>query len=215
MDFDNQALPLQYGPTNQLLYLSAFDGLNGLRANRVNFPLTYEGKPIYNKSFDPTDTTKLDYGTGEFTMTDHFFNTGEELRYIPTSTFAGVGQTSMGIGQTTNYAGILTDKMPSTVFAIAITPDTFKLAATELDARSGVAITFTDAGLGNKHELEFTKKLSKTVIGIDGIVQQPITFTPISHELRFNGHYYSGGIPAGINTFNVSGISSIQPSDSA
>ena len=213
MDFDNQALPLQYGPTNQLLYLSAFDGLNGLRANRVNFPLTYEGKPIYNKSFDPTDTTKLDYGTGEFTMTDHFFNTGEELRYIPTSTFAGVGQTSMGIGQTTNYAGILTDKMPSTVFAIAITPDTFKLAATELDARSGVAITFTDAGLGNKHELEFTKKLSKTVIGIDGIVQQPITFTPISHELRFNGHYYSGGIPAGINTFNVSGISSIQPSD--
>ena len=211
MDFDNQALPLEYGPSSKLLYLSAFDGINGLRANRVNFPLTHEGKPIYNKSFDPT--LNIDYATGVFTYPDHFFNTGEELIYTPRSTFEGIGQTAMGIGTTENYLGITTNKLPDRVFAIAITPDSFQLATKEEYARAGIAVTFIDVGEGNAHELEFTKKLSKTVIGIDGIVQQPITFTPISHTLIHNGHYFSGGIPAGINTFNVSGISSIQPRD--
>ena len=31
-DFDNQPNPLQFGPSNQVVLLSAFDGLNGLRA---------------------------------------------------------------------------------------------------------------------------------------------------------------------------------------
>ena len=30
-----------------------------------------------------------------------------------------------------------------------------------------------------------TKQLSKTIIGLDGVVQQPVTFTKISHTLGF------------------------------
>ena len=213
MDFDNQANPLSYGPTSQLVFLSAFDGLNGLRANRTNFTLTHEGKPIYVKTFDPADTTKINYSTGVFTLRDHFFNTGEELIYRPTSTFAGIGTQPMGIGATVNHLGIVTDKLPDRVYPIAITPDTFRLSTTPQFAAAGISVTFTDSGIGNAHQLEFTKKLSKTVIAIDGIVQQPITFTPINHKLDFNGHYLSGGIPAGISTFNITGISSIQPRD--
>ena len=208
-DFDNQANPLEYGPTSQLVFLSAFDGLNGLRANRTKFKLTHQGDSIYIKVFNPADTAKIDYTTGLFTYPNHFFNTGEELIYTPKSTFTGVGQTSMGIGQTANYAGIVTDKLPEKVYPIAVTPDSFKLSTKPEYARAGIFVTFTDAGLGNAHELEFTKKLSKTVIALDGIVQQPITFTPISHTLNFN----NGSITAGISTFNISGISSIQPRD--
>ena len=54
-----------------------------------------------------------------------------------------------------------------------------------------------------------TKKLSKTVVALDGIVQQPVAFTPVRHTLLHN----NGGITAGISTFNISGISSIQPRD--
>ena len=50
------------------------------------------------------------------------------------------------------------------------------------------------------------KKLSKTVIGLDGIVQQPITFTSIKHNLENN-------IGAGTSQFVLSGISSVQPRD--
>ena len=209
MDFDNQSQPLKFGPTTQNIFLTAYDGLNGLRANRTNFKLTYEGDPIYMKTFNPADTTTLNYQTGLFTYRNHFFNTGEELIYTPEATFVGVGKSAVGIGQTADYLGVVTDRLPSRVYPIAITPDSFKLATRKEYAQAGIFVTFTDAGLGNAHELEFTKKLTKTVVGLDGIVQQPIAFTPITHSLRFN----NGGITAGISTFNISGISSIQPRD--
>ena len=208
-DFDNTPQTLEFGPSKQNILLSAFDGLNGERANRVRFVLSHENSPIYTKEFNPADTTKLDYETGLFTFPNHFFNTGEELIYTPKSTFAGVGQTAVGIGTTENYLGIVTDRLPEKVYPIAITPDSFKLATKEEYAKAGIFVTFTDAGEGNAHELEFSKKLSKTVIALDGIIQQPITFTPINHNLEFN----AGGINAGIATFNLSGISSIQARD--
>jgi hypothetical protein len=208
-DFDNEPPSLKYGNTTQSLFLSAYDGINGTRANKVNFTLKHEEIPIYKKVFDPSDSTTLNLSTGVFTIRNHFFNTGEELIYSPKSSFIGVGQSAMGIGATSNYLGIVTNRLPEKVYPIALTPDTFKLATRKSYASLGIGVTFTDVGLGNAHELEMTKKLSKSVISLDGIVQQPITFTPISHRLDYN----SGGISAGISTFNLSGISSIQPRD--
>ena len=65
----------------------------------------------------------------------------------------------MGIGATVNYLGIVTDKLPDRVYPIALTPDTFKLSTTPQFAAAGIFVTFTDAGVGNSHELEFTKKV--------------------------------------------------------
>ena len=208
-DFDNTPIPNTYGPAQGEVLYDAYDGINGLRANRTKFTIKHDGKPIYVKSFVPTDTTQVDYATGIITLRDHFFNTGEELIYTPKSTFVGIGSTAMGIGSTESYTGVVTDRLPDRVYPIALTPDTFKLATRREYAKEGIGVTFTDAGLGNIHELEFTKKLSKTVISLDGIVQQPIAFTPINHSLAFN----NGGISVGINTFNLSGISSLQPRD--
>ena len=208
-DFDNEPLQLEYGNNNQRLFLSAYDGINGARANKVNFNLTYERVPIYKKSFYPGNTNIVDFSTGVFTIRNHFFNTGEELIYRPKSTFIGVGQSAMGIGATANYLGVVTNRLPTTVYPIVLTPDTFKLATQKSYASLGIAVTFTDPGLGNSHELEMTKKLSKSLVSLDGIAQQPITFTPINHKLQYN----SGAISAGISTFNLSGISSIQPRD--
>jgi hypothetical protein len=208
-DFDNAPLDLTYGSSNQKVFVSAFDGINGERGNKDNFNLTYEGYPIYVKTFAPYDTTTLDLNTGLFTIKNHFFNTGEELIYTPKSTFVGVGQSAVGIGSTENYLGITTDRLPERVYPIVLTPDTFKLSTKKEYALAGISVTFTDVGLGNSHELEMTNKLSKTIIAIDGIVQQPIAFAPVSHSLDYN----SGSISSGISTFNLSGISSIQPSD--
>ena len=208
-DYDNTPLPNTYGPVQGEVLYDAYDGINGLRANRTQFRLTHEGDPIYVKGFDPTNTAQIDYETGIITLRNHFFNTGEELIYRPTSTFVGVGSTAMGIGTTESYTGIVTNKLPDRVYPIALTPDTFQLSTRREYAKAGIFVTFTDAGLGNIHELEITKKLSKTVIALDGIVQQPVVFTPIHHALAFN----NGGISVGINTFNITGISSLQPRD--
>ena len=42
---------------------------------------------------------------------------------------------------------------------------------------TGNPVTFTGTGSGNKHKLTMRKQLTKTIIGLDGVVQQPITFT--------------------------------------
>ena len=121
-DYDNTPLPNTYGPVNSEVLYDAYDGINGLRANRTQFRLTHEGDPIYVKGFDPTNTAQIDYATGIITLRNHFFNTGEQLIYRPTSTFVGVGSTAMGIGSTESYTGIVTDKLPDRVYPIALTP---------------------------------------------------------------------------------------------
>ena len=192
-DFDNNAPILSYGTVSKELFLSTFDGLEGKRANKVKFDLKHEGTPIYSKSFDPNSGI-ISTTTGIFTIPKHFFNTNEQLTYKPESTFIGVAataiQTSPGVD------------LPTTVFAKRIDEDNFQLTAT----KDGTPLTFVSLGSGNTHKLGMEKPLTKTIIGLDGVVQQPITFTAISHTLDAN-------IGAATSQFVLSGISSIQPSD--
>ena len=192
-DFSNTAPNLTYGTATQRLFLSTYDGLEGKRANKVKFDITYEGTPIYTKTFDPNSGV-VSTTTGIFTIPNHFFNTNEELTYKPDSTFIGVAgtaiQTSPGVD------------LPSKVFAKRLDENQFQLTAT----KNGTPLTFVSLGSGNTHKLGMEKPLTKTIIGLDGVVQQPITFTSISHTLDTN-------IGAGTSQFVLSGISSIQPSD--
>ena len=121
----------------------------------------------------------------------NFFSTNEELTYIPASTFVGVAATAVSIGATTNTLGVTTDILPSTVFAKVIDENQFQLFTRKEHIASGLAVTFTGSGSGNLHKLNMTKSLSKTIIGLDGVVQQPITFTTITHTFGiFDGGTY-------------------------
>ena len=204
-DFDNIPASLRFGNIDQSIILSTYDGLEGTRANKTDFDLKYQGIPIYTKKFNP-DGVGLEKSTGVFTIPDHFFNTNEELVYTPDSSFIGIAATSISIGSTVNNAGLTTDIMPTTVFAKVISEDKFQLFPTREDITSGIAITITGPGSGNIHKLNMTKKLSKTIIGLDGVVQQPVTFTSLTHTLSVN-------IGAGTTQFSLSGIGSISTFD--
>tara|TARA_B100000282_G_scaffold217114_1_gene160853 strand:- start:27 stop:12854 length:12828 start_codon:yes stop_codon:yes gene_type:complete len=204
-DFENTPNDLNYGTVTQKLFLSTYDGLSGLRANKVEFDLTHEGTPIYSKTFDP-DGTGLAKSTGIFTIPNHFFNTNEELTYTPDSTFIGVAATAVSIGATANTAGVVTTILPSTVFAKVTDENNFQLFTRPEYVSSGAAVTFTGIGAGNAHKLSMTKQLTKTIIGLDGVVQQPITFTSISHTL-------DGNIGIGLTQLILSGIGSVTTSD--
>ena len=60
--------------------------------------------------------------------------TGEELIYTPDSTIVGVGTSAMMINAT--------DVLPSTVYAIKVSEDTFKVAITTQQLQSGIGVTF-------------------------------------------------------------------------
>ena len=195
----NVAPDLTYGSITESLsifeYISAGNDLD-----KTVFDLKHDDVPIFEKTFNPSGTG-INTTTGLFTITDHFFETGEKLIYTPTSTFTGIAGTAM---QMSNGS-----PLPTEVFAVRETKDTFKLATSRANALATIptTITFTGQSGGNLHKLEMFKKLSKSVILVDGLIQSPLSYTPSSTTLQSNG----GTVGTGKTIFNVVGISSIIP----
>ena len=192
---------LEYGNVSESVGVSFYNAINGDRINRTQFNLTSDGYPIFAKTFDPSLSAVLNQSTGEFTIPNHFFSNLEELVYTPKSTFLGIGASSMMIGPSTI--------LPSSVFVIKTDSNKFKLATTKDNAQTGTGVTFTSIGSGNAHELAMSKRNEKAVIAIDDLVQYPLSYTKISHNLSGNG----GQISTESTTFALSGISTIVPKD--
>ena len=201
LDLFNTPPDLTYGRVTESVAVRQYNAVNGNRANKTEFELTHGGIPIFAKTFSPSDASILNPVTGVFTITDHFFNTGEKLKYTPKSTFIGVTADAM---ETSAGTDLTTD-----VFAIRDSKDTFRLALTKANANSGTGVTFTSLGAGNRHQLEMTKKLEKSVVVVDGLIQSPIAFTPINTTLTNNG----GSISASDTIVSVAGISSLTSGD--
>ena len=167
---------------------------------KSDFILKNNETPIFSKEFNP-NSVALAATTGIFTIKNHFFRTGEELIYTPNSTFFGVGFSSI----TTPSGGL-----PSTVYAIKLTEDTFKIATSPTDAQSGIGTTFTSIGGGNAHKFTMKERSSKCIITIDDLIQYPLAFTKIKHDLIGN---VGGQVELDTNIISLSGISTIIPND--
>jgi hypothetical protein len=200
-DIVNKPEDLTFGTLTNSYDIVEYNSINGLRLQKTYFDLNYSGYPIFKKVFNPTNSSVLNPVTGEFTLVNHFFSDGEKITYTPKSTFIGIGQSSLLIGPSTI--------LPSTVYVHKLSDDTFKLSTTKSNALSGICVTFTSYGEGNAHELEMEKKLERTIITLDNLIQYPITYTPISYTLFGNG----GQISDSSEIFKLSGISSIRSED--
>ena len=197
VDSFNDYEDLVYGPVTDSVDEKFYNAINGDRINRTRFTLRNNEIPIFSKQFNP-NSVALASTTGVFTIENHFFQTGEELIYTPNSTIVGVGTSAM----MTNA----TDVLPSTVYAIKINEDSFKVAITTTAAQSGTGVTFSSLGEGNAHRFTMKERSTKCIISVDKLVQYPIAFARISHSLSEN---------LGVNTsiIPLSGISSINPND--
>lgn len=205
----NNPEQLEYTNIRESYSLVFFDSINGQRFDKKAFDLRFNGTPIFAKTFNPNNSLVLNPSTGVFTIRNHFFNNGEQLIYTPGSTFASSVPEPLGIGATLNSVGVVTTILPSDVYAIRLNSDQFKISTRVGFTTLGIGVTFTDLASGNAHQFEMTNKLSKSVISLDGVVQSPIKWTPISHTLAFN----NGQITGSATTFSLSGISTIYPED--
>ena len=199
LDLLNDAPDLDYGRVKESLSVFQFNAVNGTRSNRKNFILKNGEVPIYEKGFDPEDTTKLNRSTGVFTIPNHFFSENEELVYTPKSTFAGVGATTLQMTGGSN--------LPTTVFVKRLTNSTFQLATSS----GGSAVTFTNVGAGNSHRLTMAKRLEKTVLNVDNIIQSPMAFSPVTATLTYN---VGAGIGTTVTNFSVNTTEDINLEDS-
>jgi hypothetical protein len=208
-DFVNIPPSLVYGAVSEKLSVISYFGINDENFNNLTFPLSHNGTPIFEKTFNPSDFSILDTESGIIRVVDHFFNTGEELIYTPFSTFGESIPSAIGIGSTMDSNGNITNILPSIVYPIKITKDTIKLSTRKEYALSGIGVTFINRGSGNAHKLEMTKKNTKAIISIDDLVQSPISYTGITHDLFGNG-----GLVGSASTYiSLTGISSIISND--
>lgn len=197
--------------TNRVLEIDDIGSQFNIQTDETQgFDLRYRNIPIFMKTFDPSNTSVLNPVTGTFSINNHFFNTGEELIYTPNSVGIGSSSAAVGIGLTLNNVGILTDVLPSTVYAIRIDNDNFKIATRKeyALANPAIAVTFTNVGYGNSHELEMVKKNDKSIITINNVAQSPIAYSLLNYTLN-NG----SSIGSGTSIFTLSGIGSIAPND--
>ena len=197
LDAINEPESLDYGIISESIDEKFYNAINGDRINRVNFGLFDNNTPIFTKVFNP-NSVSLAQTTGIFTIKDHFFSNNEELIYTPSSSFIGIAASAM------KYTA--TDELPSQVFAIKLSEDTFQISTT----RSGTAVTFTSLGSGNQHQFTMSERNTKTLITIDDLVQYPIAPTKITHNLTGN---VGGGISETTEIISLSGISTINPKD--
>jgi len=211
-DFDLSNLPptLEYGTSSYEVILSQYNAINGERREALAFDANNFGIPIFEKQFTPYNSSQVDPVTGIIKIQSHFFQTGEELIYTPTSTFPGLPASSIGIGNTLNSVGIVTNVLPNRVYAIKVSEDELKLSTRRDYAFLGIGVTITSFGQGNAHLLEMVKKDEKCIISINGVVQKPLTFTPIAYNLNSNPN---AKVSVGQTFISLSGIATIRSKD--
>ena len=198
----NNPLPSVIGRLTQTSDLKLYNSLNGNRINRRDFELTSNGTPIFAKTFDPSDTSVVNLGTGKFSIDNHFFRNNEQLIYTPQASFVGVGSTPMMFKHSGDSN---TSPLPTTVFAKRESNNVFSISTTS----GGNAVTFVDVGEGNNHQFEMSKSLTKALITVDGLVQHPIAQTDVVFKIANN----NGSISAASTIFSLSGISTINIED--
>ena len=135
-----------------------------------SFNLTHDGDPLFHKKFDGSDNSKVLLGDDSFVIKNHFFVTGEQVKYQADTDLSG---RPVGIQHGLNGVGAATT-LPQDVFVIKVSENNFKVAATKALAKAGSPIGLTTVGAGVTHTFTSIDKNSKCVISIDDIIQSPV-----------------------------------------
>ena len=152
---------------------------------KFSFNLTHTGDPIFHKTFDASEASVVDVTNNTFIVDNHFFQTGEEITYTPT----GAGTTmSIGIAATTVVGFGLTNKLPSTVYAVKIAENKFKVCGTATEALQPVpsVLDISAVGVGTTHSFTSKNLNSKVLVTLDNNIQSPVIQSPIETNLSFD-----------------------------
>ena len=152
---------------------------------KFSFPLKHRGDSVFHKVFDASDAGSVDVTNDTLIINNHFFTTGEELTYTPT----GAGTTmSIGITTATIVGFGTTDKLPSTVYAVKIAENKFKVSASATDALAVVPVTLdiNAVGVGTTHAFTSKNLNSKMLVTLDNNIQSPVIQSPVNTALSFD-----------------------------
>jgi len=152
-----------------------------------SFGLTYQGYNVFERYIDAEDAVIVGAAATSAVedaifIPNHFFVTGEKLSYST----VGSGTTENISIASTNVSGVgVTDKLPSTVYAINVDSNNIRLTDTAEKALKFVPEYFDidGVGIGNSHKFTATNPNARCLIAIDNYVQSPIVSTAVTFAL--------------------------------
>ena len=132
------------------------------------FALENDGNPIFKKPYDGSSTEIVDLTNNTITLPNHFFTTGQKVKYSP-----GAG-TSIGIS-TAPFS------MPSSVFIIKKGEDKVQVALTAENAlKIALPVGLATVGVGTTHTFTAIDANQKVLVAIDNAIQSPIGGTSVT-----------------------------------
>lgn len=136
---------------------------------RKSFPLKHNDYPIFYKIFNGEDQNIVGVSSDKIFIENHFFKTGEPLKYNP-----GVGS-SIGISTDSYGANGITTAFPPIIYPIVIDKDNIRVALASSLALSNQYVNISTLGIGTQHSLEAFKQNSKCLISINNLIQSPVS----------------------------------------
>ena len=136
------------------------------------FNMRHEGRQIFQRNFDASDSNVIDIDDDSIIIPGHFFVSGEELVYSYTG------------GSAVPPVGLSTTK----VYAIKVSDRKIRLAETAENALKStpVPIDITAVGVGTFHTLTSKNQNTKCLIALDNQIQSPIVPTSVTTGLSTN-----------------------------
>lgn len=148
---------------------------------KKDFDLKHKGRLIFERSFDSEDVNIVSTDDDLLNIENHYFVSGELLTYsYPES------GSPIGIAETTIPGIGLTDKLPSSLYAVKVTDGKLQFASTAENALkfNPITLSIDSIGVGTNHKLTSTNKNAKGLFTIDNMIQSPINETDITTELQ-------------------------------
>jgi len=136
---------------------------------RTSFPLKHKNDPIFYKVFNSESSSIVNLSEDSIYISNHFFKTGEPLKYSYDS-----GNSAVGIASTSPGAFGITS-FPSVVYPIVVDKDNIRISLGSTYATSNQYVNITSLGIGTQHSFECFKQNSKCLIQINDIIQSPIS----------------------------------------
>jgi hypothetical protein len=153
-----------------------------------DFNLTHKQIPIFERLFNGSNPNIVNLNDNTILLPNHFFVTGENVKYVSNEIDESSNFNSIGIAST-DVPGIgITDKLPTDLYVIKVDSTKIKFAKSAEDALKILpeSLNLTNLGIDNVHKLIATEQNTKSLISIDNVIQSPIRYTNITSPLVEN-----------------------------
>ena len=124
----------------------------------------------------------VDVSANTIKIPDHFFVSGEKLRYV----HVGTASSAVGIATTSFVGAADTTFLPGeNLFAVKVDDNTIKIASSAENALKSIpqVVQLESVGIGTSHRFISTNQNAKVIVAIDNVIQSPVVSTAVTSHL--------------------------------